>query len=76
MLGRTCCKCRASSFVNVLQSKLSKLMGLKLDGSVISLSFLGIKDIKVSLKVGGTCPFSKAFRYTFCRTGARISIYS
>ena len=56
MLGRTCCKCRASSFVNVVQSKLSKLMGLKLDGSVISLSFLGIKDIKVSLKVGVPSP--------------------
>src|SRR4029434_882202 len=39
----------ARTFVMILQSTLIRLTGLKLPGSVGSLSFLRIKDIKASL---------------------------
>lgn len=49
----------ANTLVNILQSTLGRLIGLKLDRSARSLTFFGIRDIKASSNAGGMWPFSK-----------------
>lgn len=56
ILGSTLSKCKAKIFVRILQSRLIKLTGLELEGSVVSLSFLGITEIKALLHDGGRNP--------------------